>query len=568
MNEFVLYEQLCELEDIANFYPDGVVHAKRFRESADRIVSRLYRVGVIGEFKRGKSSLVNAIIGAEVLPTDILPMTAAVTRVTYGTERRILILYKDGTREERTLEELIDFATKYDPEKERTASRIREIQVTYPSVFCRNHIDLIDTPGLNDNEAMTNATLSVLGNVDAALMVISANAPLSITEQNLILSLIEHKGIRHIIFAVTHIDTVSSRASRQDEMIRFIQARISGEVLSAARNRWAEAPYYLEKAERILSKPDVYGVSSVLAMEGFVQDDEELLQQSRFPHFKNELLTLLTAAQSEGIQAETVEAAVFVRDNLANWHLTLSNQVQARKESIQTKYEADIKLFDRQCENMKTTRMKLDSMFKNRGFDAASLLNLYKKELGTCFINKLAALTSATYTDRYIRGALIAGARDAVAYMERIEQRLYKSFIDCTGFISSEIDGYCGSYGEAMDDLCIRNRENQAVSFPEFFWTEPPVPDCPSLVGVNVMEHVNAVIQDSLVFYAEEIEHYIASWKQTVMELYNQIIDRAARIIDRSEDIRKCNMEEAALIVNYTNNQAELKKILAILEVE
>ena len=143
MNEFVLHEQLCELEDIANFYPAGKEHAKRFREAADRIVSRLFRVGVIGEFKRGKSSLVNAIIGAEVLPTDILPMTAAVTRVTYGTQRRILIQYKDGSQEERTLEELIDFATKYDPEKERTAAKIREIQVTYPSVFCKNHIDSV-----------------------------------------------------------------------------------------------------------------------------------------------------------------------------------------------------------------------------------------------------------------------------------------------------------------------------------------------------------------------------------------------------------------------------------------
>ena len=109
MNEFVLYEQLRGLQSVAERYPDGKNCAAQIRETADRIVSQLYRVAVIGEFKRGKSSLINAIIGADVLPTDILPMTAAITRVTYGEKRQILIRYKNGQMEERTVEELIEW---------------------------------------------------------------------------------------------------------------------------------------------------------------------------------------------------------------------------------------------------------------------------------------------------------------------------------------------------------------------------------------------------------------------------------------------------------------------------
>ena len=184
MNEFHLYEQLCTLEDIANQYPEGREYGKSIRELADRIVSRIYRVAVIGEFKRGKSSLVNAIIGAQVLPTDILPMTATVTRVTYGEKRKICVLFKDGHEEERTVAELVDFATKLDAEKEKTAAQIREIQVDYPSVFCKNHIDIIDTPGLGDAMKDFGSMVSqALHQADAVVYVFSVNYPLSQAEQ-------------------------------------------------------------------------------------------------------------------------------------------------------------------------------------------------------------------------------------------------------------------------------------------------------------------------------------------------------------------------------------------------
>ena len=163
MNEFELYQQLKEIESIAGQYTSGKAFIPEIKKAADSISSREYRVAVIGEFKRGKSSLVNAIIGSEVLPTDILPMTAAITRVTYGTERKILIRYKDGHTEENTVAQLMEYATKYDEQKAKRAAAVEEIEVSYPSPFLKNHIDIIDTPGLNDTDKMTEVTLSVLG---------------------------------------------------------------------------------------------------------------------------------------------------------------------------------------------------------------------------------------------------------------------------------------------------------------------------------------------------------------------------------------------------------------------
>ena len=138
MNEFFLHEQLCALENIAKQYPQGLDCSQRIRKTSDQIISQVYRVAVIGEFKRGKSSLINALLGADVLPTDILPMTAAINRVLYGEKKQITIHYRDGRTEDRSVEELIDFGTKYDVQRGERAKTVQEIVVHYPSVFCKN----------------------------------------------------------------------------------------------------------------------------------------------------------------------------------------------------------------------------------------------------------------------------------------------------------------------------------------------------------------------------------------------------------------------------------------------
>jgi ribosome biogenesis GTPase A len=62
----------------------------------DLIETKRYSVVVVGEFNHGKSSLINALLGAKVLPTDAIPTTATINRITYGQEKKVTISYKDG----------------------------------------------------------------------------------------------------------------------------------------------------------------------------------------------------------------------------------------------------------------------------------------------------------------------------------------------------------------------------------------------------------------------------------------------------------------------------------------
>ena len=84
---------------------------------------------------------------------------------------------KNGKSERVDINKLEDYVTKLTAESEERAETVKEATVYYDTEFCKNNVDIIDTPGLNDDDQMTNVTLSILPKIDAAVFVISANSP-------------------------------------------------------------------------------------------------------------------------------------------------------------------------------------------------------------------------------------------------------------------------------------------------------------------------------------------------------------------------------------------------------
>lgn len=561
--DFFLYEQLCALENIASQYTAGREACPGIRKTAEEIASQRYSVAVVGEFKRGKSSLINALLGTDILPTDILPTTAAVIRVVYGTEQQIVVQFRDGHSEGRTLTELTDFATKLSKQQEETALSIREVVVSYPSILCKNHIEILDTPGLNENESMSEVTLSVIGEVDAAVMVTSAREPLSLTEQDLLLDLIAQPGIRHIVFAVTFIDDFKTEAQK-DRVIDYVGSRIRDEALPRAETRFADTPGLLEKARSILTAPDLYGVSSQQARAGFTSDDEDLIEESRLPKFKEDLLALLTAAQTADLPPKTRAVADQVAADLPKWRdgeleriAAEQEQLEATRRYIEHAQGAAVRLFQRMDADLERYGLYADGVY------TPELERVLLKE----FITALAALTGSDNTTPKIRKA-VQNAADRVrdvflaqgAHLEKqIGDEMARAQADFTALRSPAMES--DELGRRLDAW-----RSKAV-FPTFQMDKNKLLPAGELKGVNVIPTVKSGLVDAIKVYGSELTRYIASWR---LEFFRQVNEDRARYpteaLDRAEQALRA--QSAALEFNYDQHLQKVQKIQTDLKEE
>lgn len=526
MNDFNYYGKFRYLEKISEQYTSGRQYSATLYAKAMEIAERTYRVAFIGEFKRGKSSLINALLGSDVLPMDIVPTTAAITRIVNGEEKKIKIYFRDNTVEEKPLEELCDFVTKKDSEHEKMASSIKEVVVSYPSVICSNRIEIIDTPGLNDNDQMSRYTMEILGKIDAAVIVISAEMPVSETEQQLILDVIKEPGIQHIIFAITFIDTIQSEKGKK-LIIEFIYNRISQMVRQLAKKKYRANSDLLNKIERILSTPDVYGVSALQARTAFQKDDKGLLEESRLVYFKEELMNLLKKGQNESVLAKTLYTIDWLLKELPAWK---SNEEKILRDKLQQSQDNVEEFKNSAKEKLITWFQQMDIELNNQGISAFSGLDSsWETLLRQCFIKRLSMISVDNNQHQIILKFMEEAREDAKSSALVGGNKLHNWIIESM----EKVEGYLSSLREKYGiksknfEMNIANY-HKTNKFPTFIWVEEPIPSHNDLRGIDLMPIVNNAINVSLSDFSRKVDKYISSWRIFMLSLIQ-------------EDIKNCN---------------------------
>lgn len=148
-----------------------------------------FRLAVVGKYNRGKSSLMNAMLGHAWLPTGILPLTSVITTVCYGTHPRVLIRREGfALPQEISLDDLPEYVTEaHNPGNEK---RVDLAEIQLPSDLLRHGFLFIDTPGHGSGiAANTEATRRFLPEADAAVVVLSFESPLDEADMDLLVRL-------------------------------------------------------------------------------------------------------------------------------------------------------------------------------------------------------------------------------------------------------------------------------------------------------------------------------------------------------------------------------------------
>ena len=163
-------------------------------------------VAVLGQFKAGKSSFLNALFGGAVVPVDVLPSTAVVTRIGYGPRERAIVHGLAGEPFEIPLGRLPEFVTERgNPANEK---RVAVVDVELPSLVPYEGVRFVDTPGLGSVFAHnTKVSVDWLPRVGAALVAVSVNHPLS--EDDLLLLNDVSRHTPEAVLLLTKADLVS-----------------------------------------------------------------------------------------------------------------------------------------------------------------------------------------------------------------------------------------------------------------------------------------------------------------------------------------------------------------------
>jgi GTP-binding protein EngB required for normal cell division len=150
----------------------------------DRLAAARLRVLVAGEAKRGKSTLINALLGREVLPAGVTPLTSVATAVRYGDDPRVQVRFADGHEEKQPLDALPELVTERGNPGNRRC--VADVTVYLDAPLLADGVELVDTPGTGSIfERDTAAAHAALETMDAAVFVLAADPPVSAVEREL-----------------------------------------------------------------------------------------------------------------------------------------------------------------------------------------------------------------------------------------------------------------------------------------------------------------------------------------------------------------------------------------------
>jgi GTP-binding protein EngB required for normal cell division len=290
---------------ISGLGPQFLNHSQKLNDLASRYCEGRFHLAVLGQFKRGKSTLLNALTGVPILPVGVVPLTAAPTFLQYGEAAKITIQYKDGrpvdeftgasTAERSTF--LAGFVTEKGNPKNKLG--VAEVQVDLPAPILSGGVVLIDTPGIGSTyRHNTSATIDFLEQCDAALFLVSADPP--ITEVELAFLRQVSQKVPRLFFVLNKIDYLNE--DELEEALAFYK-RILSEELGWDRDHPVFCVSARKGLEAKTATDNGWSESGMARLESFLVD---YLAREKF----NALTDAVSRRALEFIDAVLMEAGI------------------------------------------------------------------------------------------------------------------------------------------------------------------------------------------------------------------------------------------------------------------
>jgi len=338
---------LENLDDLyrLTFYRKNESARKAIQELKDKLLEGYFNLAVLGQFKRGKTTLINALLGSPLLPTAVVPLTSIITLIKYGKNLHIEVLFKNRVRKEITLEELPDYVTERgNPENQKG---VQCVEVHYDSPYLRDGVQIIDTPGIGSTyQHNTDVTYNYLSKVDAAVFLVGVDPPISQVEYDFLNDIRKH--VNKIFFLQNKID-------QMDEEDRAESLEFTKQVIE----------------ERIgLKDIKIFPISAKRALEGRLNNDQEGLNNSLILDFEKALNDFLIKEKGKALISSALSNTLKI---LSDEMMSIELEVKAISMPLE-ELKKKIDEFNIQKEKIRQDKEDFDYLLKGEKEKLISVL--------------------------------------------------------------------------------------------------------------------------------------------------------------------------------------------------
>lgn len=256
-----------------------------------------FKIQVIGTFKNGKSTFINSLLGEAVLPAYALPCTAVINEVKYGEKKEAILYFRNPLPENlpasisqkalahiqkhnmkdvpplhieyNELEDYVVIPMGEDPKEMLLESPYEKVELFWPLEMLKEGVEIIDSPGLEEDDTRTRVTMDYLTKADAILFVLTADKLCSKAELDFIENNLHEFGFTDPFFIVNRFDLIPE--NQREGVMRFAKMKLSE-----------------------FSTNEIFYVSAQQALDGEVQGNTALYEKSQMGAFTKRLSEFLT----------------------------------------------------------------------------------------------------------------------------------------------------------------------------------------------------------------------------------------------------------------------------------
>jgi len=361
-----MLEILTNLKQIA-LNEKMILISESIESASEKLNLNTFKIIVVGEFSRGKSAFINALLKKDILPSDIRPSTATLNIIKFSENEKVIIHYSDKTQKQMDLNSIKTFVVPHKKKnkdndalneiklREKEIENLKFIEIFYHNDFVKNGVEIIDTPGVNDiNQIREEITYKIIPKADAAILLLDPNQPFSGSEQSFLKEKIIKNDIKKIFFVVNKWDQIEEK------------------------DKTATLEHISKVASELVNNPKIYTVSSFLALEGYNNNDNNFIKESQINEFESDLLKFLTHEKGKLILSNPLGKAIKHANEILGSYMTQKNLIKYAEPEIEKKI----------------------NMFESKARSAQTHKSILHNEVMTNFDN------IKTYVQNYLRSEL------------------------------------------------------------------------------------------------------------------------------------------------------------------